>query len=53
MKQYKIVIISGNSIVFSDIIKAHGLGNAIVKVAYILDSYDHCKVECNLIKDGK
>jgi len=53
MKQYKVVIVSQNVIVFSDIIKAHDLGHAIGRISTILSDYEHVKIECSVIEDGK
>jgi hypothetical protein len=53
MKQFKVTIVSGNVIVFRDIIKAHDSGHAIGRLSGILSSYDNLKVECNIVEDGK
>lgn len=53
MKRYSIKIIESNTIVYSDIIKAHDAGHAIGRLSTILADYDHVKIECNIIEDSK
>jgi hypothetical protein len=53
MKRYKVVIISQNTIVFSDTLKAHDSGHAIGRLSAILAQYEHCKVQCDIIEDDK